>query len=348
MSSAADALRVVLARELSKRQALAPRRIAGRELVKIANAVCSREALRADLGLDGELQALLLRWGHDAKFTQMALTCCPERLEILRRCDPEVLAAHIERAGRLPPVPGEPPLLSVLRSGDLLKHVTPEWLKRNMPGDYWLARSLDCGGHYASVTPTWIVQNMHTDIARAYALRAGHYLKRKDVTRAWLNSRIGDRRVLLACLQELDDHCDVVFLRSAFPKFEDFMDGYLIWHHRDASLERVYEYYDAWFRNHEMPPNDLAAEIIKFNADWYEDAVILDVCDIARRLQGVSVDVFLDVLDTVDALSGIDDLICNHFGGVSLMSDVAKALQSLGWNEEESCAIARAVERISA
>ena len=330
------------------RQSLLPRRIAGRELVRMANAVCSKEALEPGLGLDGELQALLLRWGHDAKFTQMSLTCCPERVELLSRCDPDVLAAHIERAGRIPSVPGEPPLLNAMRVGGLLERVSPEWLKRHMPGDFWLARALDGGRQYAGVTPDWIVANMDDDMARSYALRAGGYLKRKEVTRSWLNPRIGDRQILLACLQELDDHCDVEFLRNAFPKFEDFMDGFMTWHARDATLARVYEHYERSFRNPEVPPNDLATEIVKFN-QGYEDAVILDVGELLYRIQGVSVCIVLDVLDTVDCLSGVGDLVARTGGdGASLVQDVAKALQSLGWNAEESTEIAINVERMAA
>jgi len=333
------ALHVLLNREIAMRQELKPRHIQGATLVRVAVAAGFKTGdlgARA-LGLRGDLQAIILRWGHSARSLQLSLTCCPERREIAAQCGPDVIADHISAA--VPGVqPGVPPLVDVLAHTGALRTVSVDWLRAKMQSDYWFAYSLDRGGRLSGLDAEWLKANFRDDDSLSFALAAGGFLKRKAVTQQWLADSIRCPRVLAKTIRELDVPVAPEWAAKIFSSFHDFvtLTG------DDLTFEAMIEMHWQWYRKPDRPPTDLALEIIELN-HRAPAAVFRDVATVFYHLQGVPLSVMEDVIVSCDELTGMERFLSAHRRDDGDHEACERAIAAWGWHGDAATVLAVAV-----
>ena len=334
-------MHILLHRELAMRQCLKPRRIEGLTLVRLAAAVGLNTSTKSGpraLGLRGDLQAIILRWGHSARSLQLSLTCCPERREIAEKCPPDVIADHIDTAHFSRTFPGVPPLVDVLAHAGTLRTVSVEWLRAHIESDYWFAYALDRGGHLAALSPEWLKANLRDDNSLSFALAAGGFLARNAVTPQWLADAVRCPRVLVQMLSELNAPVPLEWAARTLTCFHDFVA--LVGH--ALTYANLVAAHVAYYQTTARPPTDLALEMIEIN--HREPAtVVRDVAFVFYHLQGVPRATMEDVLLSCDRFSGLDAFLDAHRRDDGELEACTRAIAAWGWHGDDAAILAVSV-----
>lgn len=320
-ATAAAACTVLVHHELACRARLERRAVPGATLLRVAAAVGAR--VGRDGGLAGELRALLLRWGHNARSLELSLTCCPERRELAGRSDPDVLAEHMlaappDAGGRLA---GQ--LVQVLALGRLLPRVSPDWLRRRVSCDRWLVYALGRGGHLGDVPLGWLSRHVACDDARARSVCAGGLAAGAPL--GWLCGYLRDRRALLWALHacgRLPSVATDAWIAATLPAFCDAFEAlHLSGRLRETALPQLLALYDAHYRRRYSAPDDLAACLQQHTVG----GGVYDVSLLLGALVGVSAESLYCVVACCGPELAGAEALRRHAKGVG------GALADLGW-----------------
>jgi len=320
--------------ELTKLQTGTKSAVPGATICRIADVTGLR--LGKDLGLRGELAAILLRWGHCDSSMVQSLCCCPERRELLQTLSPEWIARTV----------GGTALAILLECGGHVSSVTPDWLRAHVPA-HMLFRCLKAGGHLSEVSADWLVAHLPSDDVRVYALALGGQLYK--VTADWIIDNIKQRDSLIWALVESDElqamRPDLV--SACVPVFEDLVDHLC---NTDPSIDPHW-LCDVYRAAYQDPRGsvDLAEGLIRLciarSHCSYETH--FDAPTLFGSLRGVPAELVCQLIDLVDTLYGVPARTGRRHRGdrSGSWSPVYYMLQAVGgWTDDEDAKrVAKAV-----